>query len=185
MTPFVLTYLILNILVLLLCIQPLLWQLLHHNLASTSHIFFIILLLTLNVLNVLLWPQPLTLSSNHGLILCDIELPLLLLAKYGFYGSTAAMLRNLARILDADEIELARSRKGKVMAQVVDGVLCFGIPTLVAGAHYAVQSARYMLYPVVGCVVSVSWNWVSVVVMDAPLWVFNAIMAYYAGSLCA
>jgi len=181
MTPFVVFYLVSSIFVFLLCIQPLVWQITHHNIAASSHIAFVMLILMSNIVNASIWPNAISMTDWPGFILCDIEVKLIAFAKYGVYGSTAAMLRNLAKILDTSSMALP-TKKQKVLDLFITCSLCFGLPIIWPALHYLVQASRYTLYPVAGCEASIDTSWLSMVLLLLPIIILDCIAAYYAGS---
>jgi len=180
MTPFVDVYLICSLLVFLLCIQPLVWQVTHHNIPASSHIAFVMFILLTNVINASIWPEAITMTDWPGFIFCDIEINLIMFAKYGIYGSTAAMLRNLAKILDDSSMALA-TRKQKIWNLSYTCLLCFGVPLVMPALHYLVAVSRYALYPVAGCEISTDASLVGFFLLSGPILILDLFAAYYAG----
>lgn len=180
MTPFVAIYLICSLLVLLLCIQPFVWQVTHRNIAASSHIAFIMMILLTNVVNASIWPNAISMTDWPGFVLCDIELPLIAFAQYGVYGSTAAILRNLAEILDTSNMALP-SRKQKIVDLSISCTLCFGVPLLPTGLQYLTFQSRYSLFPVAGCEADQGSTWIDILVWMVPIWALDIVIGFYAG----
>jgi len=181
MTPFVAIYLICSVLVFLLCFQPLVWQVTHHNIPASSNIAFIMFILLTNIVNASIWPEAISMTDWPGFIFCDIEIKLVMFARYGIYGSIAAMLRTLAKILDTSSMALP-TRKQKIIDISFTCMLCFGLPLIRPALQYLVMTSRYALYPVTGCEESNDASWLGIFLLAGPFLVLDLFAAYYAGT---
>lgn len=181
MTPFVAIYLTCSVLVFLLCFQPLIWQITHHNIPASSNIAFIMFILLTNIINASIWPEAISMTDWPGFIFCDIEIKLVMFATYGIYGSIAAMLRSLAKILDPSSMALP-SKKQKIVDLSITCMLCFGLPLIMPALHYLVMTSRYLLYPVAGCEQINDSSWLGILLIAGPILVLDLFAAYYGGT---
>lgn len=116
----------------------------------------------MHVINPLIWPD-----ESHswlwwdGRILCDIEAKLIIGIDLSVVGATAALFRQLSRILDPDRLGTGPSRKQRIWARLLEISLCIILPVLVMPAHYIVQEQRYCIYPIHGCTPCIKATWLS------------------------
>ncbi|KAH8148134.1 uncharacterized protein LAJ45_07898 [Morchella importuna] len=86
----------------------------------------------------------------NGAVFCDIEIKFIIAASAGMMTATAAISRNLARVME----QVGPAHKTKAMRRVEliqDLLICFGPPIWLMSAHYIVQPNRYYIVRYVGC----------------------------------
>jgi pheromone a factor receptor len=174
---------IFSVITFLLCIQPLVWQIKHYNVASGCLISWTILLLFVNFLNASLWPSVDSVKSYMGLGLCDVEIKLIIAAWVGVTGSAAAMLRHLAKILDISSTTslTSLSKKEKIIDRIIVYGMCVGLPFLLAATHILVQPSRYMLVSIAGCIPTVARSWPGTLFLYLLLLINGVSGTVYAG----
>lgn len=176
-----------SILVEIFSIQPLVWQISHNNVASAFLISWIMLRNAFNIINASIWPSLESLLEGYdGVGLCDIEIKLKIALDVALFGCAAAILRNLANILDASSTSnlLSLSKKQRIIDQTVTWMLCAGFPFITAALHYLIQPSRYMLMAVSGCQYTIAYSWLSILIFELPRTLLAILGMYYAGQSC-
>jgi pheromone a factor receptor len=173
-----------SLLVVIFSIQPLVWQISHNNVASAFLISWIMLRNTFDLINAILWPSVESLISGYtGVGLCDIEVKLKIASDITMFACAAAVLRNLANILDTSRTDnlLSLSKRQRIIDQTVTWTLCAGVPIITMVLHYLVQPSRYMLMVVSGCQFRIDNSWLTIVVIYVPRILVALLGMYYAG----
>jgi len=173
-----------SVLVEIFSIQPLVWQISHNNVASAFLISWIMLRNAFNIINASIWPSLDSLLEGYdGVGLCDIEVKLKIALDIALFGCAAAILRNLANILDTSRTSnlLSLSKRQRIIDQTVTWTLCAGLPTIAAALHYLVQPSRYMLMVVSGCQYTIATSWLSILIFYLPRTLLAILGMYYAG----
>jgi len=176
-----------SVLVEVFSIQPLVWQISHNNIASAFLISWIMLRNLFNIINASIWPSLESLIGGYdGVGLCDIEVKLKVAMDIALFGCTAAILRNLANILDTTRTSnlLSLSKRQRIIDQTVTWTLCAGIPVISAALHYLVQTSRYLLMAVSGCQYTYAQSWLTLVIFHLPRTLIAILGIYYAGQSC-
>lgn len=102
-------------------------------------------------------------------------------AYVGASASVACMLRALAKVMDTDNTRLGMSKGERRVSYAVDLLWCWGFPALQMLFHYIVQTKRYYVVGIVGCLPAVSNSWVTEVLIIAPPVVWALVGGYYSG----
>lgn len=167
----------------ILCIPPLVWHFSQRNVAAGSLILWVILLNFFNSINPLIWPRDNLTEWWSGNVWCDINVRIQIGAQVGMAASIAMILRKLAIVMDTRNITVSTSRGSRIRSQVLEFGWCCVYPFLLIIVYYTVQSIRYFIYAIEGCISGYHASWVSVVLgaMWAPLTMTAGV--YYAG-LC-
>ena len=167
---------------LLLDIPPFIWHVNHRNLAPATLIMWIILLNFTNVLNVILWPNDnYTPHTYHGEGVCDVEAKFFVGSWVALPCAFASILRNLARVMDPENIILSPTKAQKWRERAIDLLLTWACPIYLMAVHYVVQPNRYILTGISGCFPSFDESWLSSVLVFMWPCIFVLIDAYYAG----
>lgn len=171
-----------SLLAAILCIQPLIWQIQHGNIASSSLIAWIILANVINVINASIWPSENSLFGYDGNILCDIEVKVWVACYAAVCGCFTAMIRNLARILHTSNIRNpgSESKQARIREHVIIYGLCFGWPAFAAAIHYLYQPSRYQLTAIIGCTATTDLDWLSITLYYIPFTIIGLIALFYA-----
>ena len=171
-----------SLIIALAAFPPMLWHFRNRNFGATSLVAWVIVLLLMTFLNGILWPNDRIESWYNGDILCDVEVKLQVAAQVALPASSACVLRALARVMDTDRTSMTRSERQRIRDYAVAILLCVGAPLLQMLFHYVVQTHRYYIYGISGCVPAVSSSWVTILLLLVPPLAWTLLDAYYAGS---
>ena len=162
----------------LLCLPILVNHITSRNLAASMLVFWIVLENIYNLINPLLWPTNDFDSWWNGIGLCDIESKLRLAAYVGYISALVCIYRQLAIILNTEQIVLVPTSSQRRCRTAIEVVLCFGFPVLIMIAHYIVQSGRYYIFAITGCVPMLDSSWPTillVLIWPGVMWVVSAV----------
>lgn len=170
-----------SLLVTLLILPPMLWHATNRNIGATSLILWLLILNLQDFINALLWSHDNTASwfSGHGL--CDVEVKIMVAAYVGVPASVACVLRALARVMDTEHASLGLSRGQRRRGYAVDLLWCLGFPVLQMVFHYVVQTSRYYIIGIAGCLPAVSDSWATDLLIVAPPVGWALVGGFYAG----
>lgn len=114
-------------------------------------------------------------------MLCDIEVKITIAVFVGVPSSVACVLRALAKVMDTERVSLGLTKNQKRRAIAVDLLWCAGFPALQMLLHYIVQTRRYYIVGIAGCMPANSRSWVEDLLITAPQVVWTVVGCYYAG----
>jgi len=163
----------------ILDLPPLIWHARNHNLAAASLVFWVILLNFMYFLNAIIWRNDDLASWYNGQGLCDIEIKLQVATWVALPGSLACIMRNLARVMDTENFKIPTKQERRRQL-LLDGVLCFGFPLLIAALSVIPQQGRYFLFGISGCAPSFDTTWPTLVVVFIWPAILSLVDAYYA-----
>ena len=161
----------------ILCLPILVSHIRSKNLATSVLISWIVLENIFNLINPLLWPTNDFANAWNGAGLCDVESKLRLAASIGYVGALVCIYRHLAVILNTEQIVLVPSPAQRRRRIAIEMALCFGFPVYIMIAGYIVQSGRYYILAIAGCVPMLDSSWLSVVLVliwPGVMWVVAA-----------
>jgi pheromone a factor receptor len=161
----------------ILCFPTLVSHIRSRNLAASVLTFWIVLENVFNLINPLLWPSKDLVNGWNGAGLCDVESKLRLAASVGYVGALVCIYRHLAVILNTEQIALVASPAQWRRRITIEMALCFGFPVYIMVASYIVQSGRYYVFPIAGCVPMLDSSWPStvlVLIWPGIMWVVAA-----------
>jgi pheromone a factor receptor len=166
----------LSLLALLPNLLSLTFHLRSRNIATSTILFWILTLNTLNLLNAILWHNDDLANWWHGKILCDIEVRLIVAGGFGGWtGATMALARSLSRVLDTERVRGGRE-------WVIEALICWAPPCWFAVVVYAVQTLRYSIAAGYGCTPQVGGTWVTVILLLIWPVIFMLITCWYTGT---
>lgn len=179
--PTVILFSVLGWLSWLLCVPPLIWHFSQRNVAAGSLILWIILLNFSLGINPIIWPRDNVEEWWNGVGWCDINVRIQIGALGGCGASTVMILRKLAKVLDTRNITVSSSRSSKLKGQLVELAWCWVYPLILILLYIPVQSVRYNIYAIEGCISAYRPTWKAVVlnIMWPPITMTVAL--YYAG----
>ena len=166
----------------LLIIPPMLWHFRNRNIGATVLVAWVAMLLLFTFVNAVLWPSDDIDSWFNGVGLCDIEVKIQVASQVGLPASLACVLRALAAVLDTDRATMMQSKAQRRRTYTIDLLWCIGFPLLQMLLHYVVQTRRYYLYGIAGCVPAVNDSLVTIFLLGVPPLIWTLIDAYYAGT---
>ena len=161
----------------ILCLPILAHHIKSRNLAASMQIFLIVLENIFNLINPLLWPTSDFHSWWDGVGLCDVESKLRLAADIGYKSALVCIYRQLAIILNTEQIVLVPSPSQCLCQTAIEVPLCLRFPISIMIAHYLVQSGRYYIFPITGCVPILDSSWPSmalVLIWPGAMWMVAA-----------
>jgi pheromone a factor receptor len=173
----------LSLLVALLIIPPMLWHLSNRNIGATSLILWLLILNLQDFLNAVIWSHDNIPYWFGGNVLCDIEVKITIAVFVGVPSSVACVLRALAKVMDTERVSLGLTKNQKRRAIAIDLLWCAGFPALQMFFHYVVQTRRYYIVGIAGCMPANSRSWVTDLLITAPQVVWTVVGCYYAGEL--
>lgn len=170
-----------SLLLSLLILPPMLWHFTNRNIGATSLIAWLLLLNLQSFLDAMLWSHDDMSRWYDGQGLCDVQVKILVASWVGVPASVACILRALARVMDTEKATLGLSTGQRRWGVGLELSWCVGLPVLQMPLHYVVQSRRYYIVGIVGCLPAVSNSWVTDVLLIAPPIVWVLVGGYYAG----
>lgn len=163
-----------------ICLPPLVTHLESRNVAAAVLVFWITLINMFNFLNPLIWPTDELDDRWNGVGLCDIEVKLIVASSLAIPGALICIFRQLAIILDTDKTTLVPSRGQRRRRLAFEVVFCIVCPLYMMIGHYVVQSYRYYIFAISGCVPPFDSSWVGIILMFVPPLVLCAVAAGYS-----
>ncbi|KAI9862909.1 MAG: a-factor receptor [Trichoglossum hirsutum] len=130
-------------------------------------------------MNSLIWPTGDVSNWWDGAVLCDIQAKLFWATYSGDAGALAAIMRNLARVMDVNRGALVPTRAQRKREVIIDVSFCFAYPIFHIATHYIVQTNRYYIFQIVGCTPSWDWSWPTIVLIHIWPSIFCIIGSYY------
>jgi pheromone a factor receptor len=167
----------------LLCIAPLIWHFSQRNVAAGSLVLWIILTNFSLGINPMIWPRDNVEEWWNGVVWCDINVRIQVGAQGGLGASMVMILRRLAKVMDTRNITVVPNRSSRIKGQLVELVWCWGYPLILVLLYIPVQSVRYNIWGIEGCISAYRPTWQSLVLsaMWAPITMTVAV--YYAGNI--
>ena len=161
------------------CTPPFVAHVKSRNLAASVVIFWIVLINLCIFLNALIWPTDDTSSCWSGVGLCDVEVKLFNASTVALPGGLACIFRQLAVILDTDQVSLVPSTSQRRRRVVFEIVFCAMLPIYIMIAHFIVQPSRYYIFAIGGCVPSYAASWQSIILIFIwPVLVCTVVAVY-------
>lgn len=161
----------------ILIMPTFIWHIRKGQLPASCLIFWALWLNLVNLVSALIWPNDNIGSWFWGYGYCDIAVKMDIASGLGIVGAVVCILRSLAAALDTNRIRVMSSRPALMRQRVIEIVFCFGLPILQAVLHVFVQSRRYYIYAISGCMYTVGETWVDVLF----IWLWPPILALVAG----
>lgn len=170
-----------SFILMLLIIPPMFWHLRNRNIGATVLVAWVVLLLFFTFTNALLWPADNIDTWYNGVGLCDVEVKIQVASQVAFPASLACVLRALAAVLDTDRVSVLQTKAQRRRNYAIDLSWCVGLPLLQMFLHYIVQTKRYYIYGIAGCLPAVSNSWPTIVLIVLPPALWTIVDAYFAG----
>lgn len=167
----------------LLCIAPLIWHVSQRNVAAGSLVLWIILCNFSLGINSLIWGRDNLAQWWDGVIWCDINVRIQIGAQVALGASVAMILRRLAKVMDTRNITVSLSRSSKLRGQLVEAGWCWGYPLVIILLYIPVQSARFNIWGIEGCISAYRPNMRSLFLTVIWMPVTMMVVFYYAGKL--
>lgn len=165
----------------ILDVPCLIWHARSKNTAATCLVAWIMILNLFNFINPIIWPNDDWSNQWQGQGLCDIEAKLQVGSFIGLTGALAAIMRDLCHVMNTKRITLVPSSKRRLANRIITGTLCFGLPILIMGLHYIVQSIRYYVFTIDGCVPGIDSSWLAIVLVEMWPLILATLDAVLAG----
>ncbi|KAG4302693.1 hypothetical protein PCANB_001099 [Pneumocystis canis] len=171
-------YIIYSLIGLLCSFIPSIWHWKYRNVAPLCLIFWIFITNLICFLNTIIWFNGIK-TRHTGYIYCDIAVKLTLGSISGQQGAVAAISHYLSKVMKP----LRSSLQTKVIRRrqmIQDLLMSFACPVVIMCLHYIVQSARYVIDGVNGCVPWSDQSWPTVVIVLIWPPILGSISAYYS-----
>ncbi|KAJ4363353.1 a-factor receptor [Ascochyta clinopodiicola] len=164
----------------LLCIAPLVWHFSQRNVAAASLVLWVILTNFSLGINPIIWPRDNVEEWWNGIVWCDINVRIQVGAQVGLAASMVMILRKLAKVMDTRNMTVASSSSSKLKGQLIEFAWCWCYPLVLILLYIPVQSVRYNIWGIAGCIAAYRPTWQSLVLsaMWAPITMTVAV--YYA-----
>ncbi|KZM21843.1 mating-type factor pheromone receptor [Ascochyta rabiei] len=182
-TPIYLTAIIFSILAWfswLLCIAPLVWHFSQRNVAAGSLVLWIILTNFSLGINPIIWPRDNVEEWWNGNVWCDINVRIQVGGQVGLAASMVMILRKLAKVMDTRNITVASSRSSKLREQLIEFAWCWCYPLVLILLYIPVQSVRYNVWGIEGCIAAYRPTWQSLVLSAMWVPITMTVAVYYA-----
>ncbi|KAF2738549.1 Pkinase-domain-containing protein [Polyplosphaeria fusca] len=147
----------------ILDLPPLLWHIRQRNVAAWSLILWLMIINFFNFINPLIWPRDNVTQWWDGNVLCDIEARMFVGFTVALAAASAMVMRKLAKVMDTRNITVTTGRGTKAREFTLDIIFCWGYPCVLMLVYYVVQSNRYFIFAVSGCVAAYTSSWPSAV----------------------
>jgi hypothetical protein len=167
----------------LLCVAPLIWHVSQRNVAAGSLVLWTILCNISLGINPLIWGHDNIAQWWDGVIWCDINVRIQIGAQVALGASVAMILRRLAKVMDTRNITVSLSRNSKLRGQLIEAGWCWGYPLVIILLYIPVQSARYNIWGIEGCISAYRPNMRSLFLTVIWMPVTMMVVFYYAGRL--
>ncbi|KAJ4379178.1 a-factor receptor [Didymella sp. IMI 355093] len=164
----------------LLCIAPLIWHVSQRNVAAGSLVLWIILTNISLGINPLIWGHDNITEWWDGVIWCDINVRIQVGAQVALGASVAMILRRLAKVMDTRNITVSLSRSSKLRGQLIEAGWCWAYPLIIILLYIPVQSARYNIWGIEGCISAYRPNLRSLLLTVIWMPVTMMAVSYYA-----
>ncbi|KAF7897003.1 hypothetical protein EAF00_005231 [Botryotinia globosa] len=160
---------IFSIIFILLLIVP--FRLLYRvrNIAACSLVIINIISLIFVAMNALLWPTDSFASRFSGHIVCDIQVLIRQALYTAMTSTTCCISLFLARAVNTDNACMHETRAMKRRRVAKDCAFCFTIPILQVALHYTIQSNRFTVMTIYGCVDATDLSWPSIVILHKQI----------------
>lgn len=165
----------------LLILMPMYWHARNRNVGATALIAWLVLLLLSSFVNAIIWPSDNMNTWFNGVGLCDIEVKIQVASQVALPASFACIMRALSAVLDTTRTTLSQTKAQKQRAVVIDLLFCVGFPLLQTLSHYIVQTRRFYIYGIAGCVPAYSPTWPSIPLLILPPALWTVYDTYLAG----
>ncbi|KAF7949297.1 hypothetical protein EAE96_008461 [Botrytis aclada] len=171
---------IFSIIFILLLIVP--FRLLYRvsNIAACSLVIINMISLIFVATNALLWPTDSLASRFSGHILCDIQVLLRQALYTAMTSTTCCISLFLARAVNTDNACMHETRAMKRRRVLKDCAFCFTIPILQVALHYTLQTNRFTVMTIYGCVDATDLSWPSIVILHIWPLIFACLNCYFA-----
>ncbi|RMX86092.1 hypothetical protein D0869_03335 [Hortaea werneckii] len=169
-----------SLLVIFLIIPPLVQHWRNRNIGATLCVFYAMIMNLMAFINAVLWPNDDFEHWYNGNGLCDVEVKLQIAWSVAAPATLVCVLRALANAMDTDRLRLSKTKAQRWRGYAVDLTLCVGIPLLSMIFHFIVQSNRYFLYGISGCMPSASQTYLTVGLIYIPPLLLVLVDAYFA-----
>ncbi|KAG5517985.1 hypothetical protein PMAC_000440 [Pneumocystis sp. 'macacae'] len=157
---------------------PSVWHWKYRNIAPLCLIFWIASSNLIYFINSIIWFNGA--STKHlGYIYCDIATKLMLGSTSGELGAIAAISHYLSKVMSPVQSSVQTKTIRRRQA-IEDLLMSFTCPIIIMCLHYIVQSARYMINGVNGCVPWSDQSWPTVIIILIWPPIFGTISAYYS-----
>ncbi|KAF7937097.1 uncharacterized protein EAE98_001411 [Botrytis deweyae] len=183
-SPNAITLPIFSIIFILLLIVP--FRLLYRvsNIAACSLVIINIISLIFVAMNALLWPTDSLTSRFSGNIVCDIQVLIRQALYTAMTSTTCCISLFLARAVNTDNACMHETRAMKRRRVAKDCAFCFTIPILQVALHYTIQSNRFTVMTIYGCVDATDLSWPSIVILHIWPLIFACLNCYFACMYC-
>ncbi|KAG4305046.1 hypothetical protein PORY_001721 [Pneumocystis oryctolagi] len=171
-------YIIYSFIGFLCSIIPSVWHWKYRNIAPLCLIFWVSLSNLICFLNSIIWFHGIE-AKYTGYIYCDVAIKLTLAATSGELGAVAAISHYLSRIMKPMHSSM-QTKIFKRRQAIEDLFMSFTCPVIIVCLHYIVQSARYVIDGINGCVPWSDRSWPAVLIILIWPPILGTIGAYYS-----
>ncbi|OTA25597.1 hypothetical protein BTJ68_11274 [Hortaea werneckii EXF-2000] len=169
-----------SLLVTFLIIPPLVQHWRNRNIGATLCVFYAMIMNLMAFINAVLWPNDDLEHWYNGSGLCDVEVKLQIAWSVAAPATLICVLRALANAMDTERLSLSKTRAQRWRGYAIDLTLCVGIPLLSMIFYFIVQSKRYFLYGISGCVPTATQSYLTVGLIYIPPLLLVLVDAYFA-----
>ncbi|KAF5873349.1 putative g protein-coupled receptor : ste3 (pheromone receptor) sequence protein [Botrytis fragariae] len=171
---------IFSIIFILLLIVP--FRLLYRvsNIAACSLVIINMISLIFVAMNALIWPTDSLASRFSGHVVCDIQVLIRQALYTAMTSTTCCISLFLARAVNTDNACMHETRAMKRRRVAKDCAFCFTIPILQVALHYTIQTNRFMVMTIYGCVDATDLSSPSIVILHIWPLIFACMNCYFA-----
>lgn len=160
---------------------PSIWHWKYRNVAPLCLIFWISACSLICFINSIVWFNGVE-AKSPGYIYCDIATKIILGSTSGELGAIAAISHYLSKIMSPVHSSVQTKTIRRRQA-IEDLLMSFTCPIIMICLHYVIQSARYVINGVNGCVPWSDQSWPTVIIVLIWPPIFGSISAYYSAKV--
>ncbi|KAF7913072.1 uncharacterized protein EAF01_002093 [Botrytis porri] len=150
------------------------------NIAACSLVIINIISLIFVAMNALIWPTDSLISRFSGHIVCDIQVLIRQALYTAMTSTTCCISLYLARAVTPDNACMHETRAMKRQRVAKDCAFCFTIPILQVALHYTIQTNRFTVMTIYGCVDATDLSWPSIIILHIWPLIFACLNCYFA-----
>ncbi|KIK94950.1 hypothetical protein PAXRUDRAFT_11742 [Paxillus rubicundulus Ve08.2h10] len=142
---------------------PLPWHWRARNVATLSIIVWLFVLNIIYGVDALIWGNNVNIVAT---VWCDITTKIIVGANFALPSACLCICIHLERVASVRQAQTTHADKRR--RQILEGLMCFGLPMLFMGLHYIVQGHRFDIIEDYGCRPAVYVSVPSIMILFVP-----------------
>ncbi|KAI0350979.1 fungal pheromone STE3G-protein-coupled receptor [Trametes cingulata] len=159
-----------------LVLVPLPWHWRARNIATLSMIGWLFVINIIYGVDAIIWHNNVNITAVTW---CDITTRIIIGAGMALPAACMCISIHLAQVASVSRVQSSRADKRR--RQLIELVLCFGVPLLWMGLHYTVQGHRFDIIEDYGCRPNTYISIPAIFLIWVPPLIFSAVTFVYSG----